>query len=267
LSNGNKEATQQTINSKLSIKKMEVHHHPKVEKKNFKEYLLEGLMIFIAVTLGFFAESFHESINNHEMEKTYIESMIADLKADTATFSMTEKNFTYISRVIDTMLIYLKSGKPDSFALNKIISENFWNYAAYSYNNETIRQLNNSGNFRLIRNPAVVDSILTYDNEVTGFLVTPYNDLKSTMYAYKELEARVVPYAELKVDSAYINSADLKNTDKPTFISQDKELLALYYNKLFIHKALCQLFLNNLQSQKLEAIRLIDFIKKEYRLK
>ncbi len=25
---------------------MEVHHHPKVERKNFKEYLLEGLMIF-----------------------------------------------------------------------------------------------------------------------------------------------------------------------------------------------------------------------------
>ena len=34
---------------------MEVHHHPKVEKKNFKEYLFEGLMIFLAVMLGFFA--------------------------------------------------------------------------------------------------------------------------------------------------------------------------------------------------------------------
>ncbi len=25
---------------------MEVHHHPKVEKKNFKEYFLEFVMIF-----------------------------------------------------------------------------------------------------------------------------------------------------------------------------------------------------------------------------
>jgi hypothetical protein len=33
---------------------MEVHHHPHVEKKNFKEYFLEFLMIFLAVTLGFF---------------------------------------------------------------------------------------------------------------------------------------------------------------------------------------------------------------------
>jgi len=29
-----------------SLKPMEVHHHPEVEKKGIKEYLLEGLMIF-----------------------------------------------------------------------------------------------------------------------------------------------------------------------------------------------------------------------------
>jgi hypothetical protein len=39
---------------------MEVHHHPHVEKKNFKEYLLEFMMIFLAVTLGFIAENIRE---------------------------------------------------------------------------------------------------------------------------------------------------------------------------------------------------------------
>jgi len=34
---------------------MEVHHHPNVEKKGRKEYLLEFVMIFLAVTLVFFA--------------------------------------------------------------------------------------------------------------------------------------------------------------------------------------------------------------------
>ena len=33
---------------------MEVHYYPQVEKKNFKEYFLEFLMIFLAVTMGFF---------------------------------------------------------------------------------------------------------------------------------------------------------------------------------------------------------------------
>jgi hypothetical protein len=39
---------------------MEVHHHPTVDKKNFKEYFLEFLMIFLAVTMGFFAENIRE---------------------------------------------------------------------------------------------------------------------------------------------------------------------------------------------------------------
>ena len=44
---------------------MEVHYHPhmpKGEKKPFSEYLLEFLMISLAVTLGFFAESMREAI-------------------------------------------------------------------------------------------------------------------------------------------------------------------------------------------------------------
>ena len=41
---------------------MEVHHHPHVptHSKPWKEYLLEGLMIFVAVTLGYGAENIRE---------------------------------------------------------------------------------------------------------------------------------------------------------------------------------------------------------------
>ena len=55
---------------------MEVHHHPKVEKKNFKEYLFEGLMIFLAVMLGFFAESLRESLLEKERVHGYMEEMV-----------------------------------------------------------------------------------------------------------------------------------------------------------------------------------------------
>lgn len=41
---------------------MEVHHHPHIptHAKPWKEYLLEGLMIFVAVTLGYGAENVRE---------------------------------------------------------------------------------------------------------------------------------------------------------------------------------------------------------------
>jgi hypothetical protein len=41
---------------------MEVHHHPEVEKKGLKEYVLEGLMIFLAVMMGFVAENVRQSL-------------------------------------------------------------------------------------------------------------------------------------------------------------------------------------------------------------
>src|ERR1700756_1490426 len=68
---------------------MEVHHHPEVEKKGFKEYLLEGLMIFLAVTMGFFAESLREHISNGEKGHEFIVSLMADLKKDTAEMNVT----------------------------------------------------------------------------------------------------------------------------------------------------------------------------------
>ena len=45
---------------------MEVHHHPDVEKKGLKEYILEGLMIFLAVFMGFMAESLREHIGDRD---------------------------------------------------------------------------------------------------------------------------------------------------------------------------------------------------------
>src|SRR5438477_8984120 len=70
---------------------MEVHHHPKVENpahggtgKNFKEYFLEFLMIFLAVTMGFFAEGLREHISDNEKRDQYIESLVQDLESDSA---------------------------------------------------------------------------------------------------------------------------------------------------------------------------------------
>jgi hypothetical protein len=63
---------------------MEVHHHPHVEKKNFKEYFLEFLMIFLAVTMGFFAESYREHLVDIKKEKEYIVSLKEDLLTDTS---------------------------------------------------------------------------------------------------------------------------------------------------------------------------------------
>ena len=65
---------------------MEVHHHPDLhhKKKNFKEYFLEFLMIFLAVTLGFFAENIRESISSRDKENIDIRRLSRNLTEDSA---------------------------------------------------------------------------------------------------------------------------------------------------------------------------------------
>jgi len=64
---------------------MEVHHHPQLEHKPkpWKEYLLEGLMIFIAVMMGFIAENIREGISNREHVRELLSQLVQDLKNDT----------------------------------------------------------------------------------------------------------------------------------------------------------------------------------------
>src|SRR5882672_7441827 len=63
---------------------MEVHHHPDLHHrpKKWKEYFLEFLMIFLAVTLGFFAENIREHISDKEKTKVFAASLYQDFKTD-----------------------------------------------------------------------------------------------------------------------------------------------------------------------------------------
>jgi len=59
---------------------MEVHHHSAAhhEEKRFKDFFLEFLMIFLAVTMGFLAENLREYIT----DKNHVEELAGQLKQD-----------------------------------------------------------------------------------------------------------------------------------------------------------------------------------------
>jgi len=67
---------------------MEVHHpHHPSHKKKWSEYIIEFVMLFAAVTLGFFAENLREhQIMNHRVEQNKI-TILKDLQADSINIS------------------------------------------------------------------------------------------------------------------------------------------------------------------------------------
>src|SRR5215203_2813191 len=62
---------------------MEVHAHAHTPRKKWTHYLWEFLMLFLAVTLGFFVENQREHIVEHQRAKQFAKALIEDLEKDT----------------------------------------------------------------------------------------------------------------------------------------------------------------------------------------
>ena len=149
---------------------MEVHHHPHVEKKNFKEYLLEGLMIFVAVSMGFIAENIREHLVNKEHEASYITSFYIDLGADQKDLQILIASISRQQiepgKVLPLVLQHASDSKAaDSvyILLRKIIRQQ--GIRAY-VTDRTFEQIKNAGEMRLITNKAIADSLVDYYKEV-----------------------------------------------------------------------------------------------------
>jgi hypothetical protein len=145
---------------------MEVHHHPHVEKKNFKEYFLEFLMIFLAVTMGFFAENIREHFVNKEKEKQYIKSFYEDLSND-------EIELPGLIHAIQHQQILPADSLPgllanatgttranDIYRFLRVITRQ-QNISVF-VTSRTMEQLKNAGEMRLISNKQIADSLVDY---------------------------------------------------------------------------------------------------------
>jgi hypothetical protein len=146
---------------------MEVHHHPHVEKKGFKEYFLEFVMIFLAVTMGFFAESLREYFGDRQKETEYMHSLVEDLKEDTATLHYSIwRLHVDIDNGHELMVLFAKN-ELSSQNDRKILNLTIGHIVDIIFNDRTSSQLKSSGSIRLIRHRNISDSLSKYwDNEI-----------------------------------------------------------------------------------------------------
>lgn len=140
---------------------MEVHHHPQLEHKPkpWKEYLLEGLMIFLAVMLGFFAENFREYISESHRETEYAKELYAELKDDSASAAFKlasrlekEKEMDYLSHFFkDSSLTNLPKRMYPAFTISLYLINNY----SFEPKDGILSQLRNSGSQRYFKSVAL----------------------------------------------------------------------------------------------------------------
>lgn len=163
---------------------MEVHHHPHVEKKSFKEYLLEGLMIFLAVSMGFAAENLREHLVNKEREHNYISSFYSDLSND-------ENDLLKLISAIKQQQIIPAKALPALLHKSTINTEADSIYFYFRkiirqqgirgfITDRTFEQIKSAGEMRLISNKQISDSLIDYYKDI---VYTDY--LQQSLLSYK----------------------------------------------------------------------------------
>jgi hypothetical protein len=240
---------------KLQTEQMEVHHHPRLDHshKPWKEYVLEGLMIFLAVFMGFIAENIRENYADHQREKEYMHSIVEDIKSDTAQSHKVLLRLNKTKMALDTLLNMLAS---DEIIENSNKAYNLWSshlgFADFIYNDRTIEQLKNNGGLRVIRNKAASDSIMKYDQLIRIFYTQA--NLMNNALSDQVMYGRMFDFIALQKN---------RNIPVPLTAESRKLLNVAYANRKIWRYAIMGL-IERLQRINAEGKQVIIFIKQQY---
>ena len=154
-----------TINPNQETENMEVHKHPHhvTHKKKWAEYVLEFLMLFLAVFLGFVAENIRETSVERHREKEYMRLMVEDLKKDTANINTMVNGNRILIMGLDSLLDLLSGPQQDKSIQRRTfiysLKYTYW-YMPIQFSELTLTQLKSSGGFRLIKDKKITSTIL-----------------------------------------------------------------------------------------------------------
>jgi hypothetical protein len=216
---------------------MEVHHHPKVEKKNFKEYLLEFIMIFLAVAMGFCAENIREGISEKNRGKEFAQSMFKDLKADTDQLSTYKGYFEYATNNLDTFMLLLEVHEPKDVPSRKLYWYGLFGAAHRNFipNDATFQEMKSSGSLRFFDRKIETD-VAEYDRlcrflqnieQSNQGLYTELRKCRSQFFSFASLEnANQIYQSNLRAPFNY-SRIDSFTKSNPPLLSSDNEVARL----------------------------------------
>jgi hypothetical protein len=169
---------------------MEVHqpHHP-THKKKWSEYIIEFVMLFAAVTLGFFAENVREhQIIEHKTDLN-LQSIILDLKKDSLLIQERIKEYEnaalYLDKLNDLYLEYQLNNLSKNEYLDKVllISDSLIFGNSFYINNSSYKNTIASGSFSSINSTELKRSISNY-YEVFGAKLNDNNKILDDVVEY-----------------------------------------------------------------------------------
>lgn len=209
---------------------MEIHHQSHHPKK-WQEYLQEFIMLFAAVTLGFFAENLRERISEHSNRIEIMESVAYDFQKDIGHMNFHKKFNLHRIKVCDSLnqLVKLPPNKIEQQQYYRLVVEMPHTYL-FTSSNKSRMEAEAKGYFSKRENKELADAISKYDFFLSE-LVELFKTDVSTLSSFIDYKVMHYVNADLFEKAARIPAKNLPykmgiEKIKPEHIKELRILLA-----------------------------------------
>lgn len=231
------------------------------KQRSFRGFIYEVFVVFIAVTLGFLADNYRESLADRKKERLYAGNLVRDLKRDTTILSELiisnqRKQILLDSFVMFRYLDFNKAIHLKTF-YRKAWGTEMYLVRLFRSNQATLYQLKSTGELPLMRQEDITEEILEYDLSFQSML-------EGEKYYVNHTEETWRIMYQLTPDLNRAIAWDSDAYDPPRIV--DAKKLDLFFNLSQDLSWTIRGYIGRLESQKELASDLIKLLKERYHL-
>jgi hypothetical protein len=255
---------------------MDVHHqHHVAHKKKWTEYILEFLMLFLAVFLGFTAENIREHKIEDVRAKKFAKSLVNDLKKDTAAIEFYKTTAKQFSSISDTLLKLNREGLTVRNAAKFCFYSRFIYWTQHvGWSRTTFEQIKNSGSLRYFKHE-LLEKLMMYDAVLNTLERAFYNHETRGNNLLNSINKIVDPQMHEDASQYFIYTFDTISTNTLNkFFTRETVALEInrsevteLLNMIVVQKRNLRFEEGRLNQAKNLAIELIKEFTEEYHLK
>ena len=188
--------------------------------KSIKAYFFEFIMLFLAITLGFFVENQRDNINEREQEVRLMKTLCEDLKTDIKRIDIIMDLRNERVRKNDSLILLLLSPQPMQY------SKRIHDYALAStskgtlfYKSNTMQFLTNEG-FYKISSKLVSDETREYNLKMEDLIYAQEGAIRITSQLNQSIYRLLDAKAQFNYDKGDTQSEFRLFTTDPQFLNE-----------------------------------------------
>jgi len=236
---------------------MEVHKHPHnvTHPKKWSEYLLEFLMIFLAVTLGFIAENIHEHSVEIKATKGHLRTFQGELLQHKNVIRLYDSIYSASALFQDSMVrLFHEKRENENLTTTGRLFARCKRLISVPLSIGAYEQIVNSGGLKNIHDQTLKDSMSSYVSSITrleGYNIFINNVIASIIPQLNYLE----DFHDFKADG------EIPKLDPyPTLSDRDRRFIIAHYRFAYIQ---CLSNTKNLRSLENSNGRMLKLVENQ----